>query len=124
MAMNNVGGTPQIHPGLLEQFKRTESAPAHEGTGGKAGSGPLKIGNGEQGGDRAEISADARRLNDLRRTLEGSRQAYAGLPEVRQERLAQVRERLDSGYYHSEEVRQTVAERLGSVLRRLETLID
>jgi len=68
------------------------------------------------GGDQAEISSKARALVDLRGVLDAGRAAVQGEQEVRAERLAMVRERLESGFYQSSTVREKVAGSLMSVM--------
>jgi hypothetical protein len=70
-----------------------------------------------------EISANARKMADLRRTIDQSREALAAAPDLRQERIAQARERIQAGFYDSREVREEVAGKLSQVLRRLDSLI-
>jgi hypothetical protein len=44
------------------------------------------------------------------------------LPDVRPEKVAAARERLATGFYHSVEVRQAVAERVAGVVNSLDNL--
>jgi hypothetical protein len=66
--------------------------------------------------DHAQISDDARRLVDLRQAVDVGRAAVERASEVRDERVAQVRERLESGFYQSTEVRERVAERISGLI--------
>jgi len=72
--------------------------------------------------DRAEISTSARRLVDLRAAYDAGRRAAVDEPDVRAEKVAQARERLASGFYHSAAVRDKVAEKLVGVFGGLERL--
>lgn len=67
-------------------------------------------------GDQAEISSKARALVDLRGALDAGRAAVDREPETRAERLATVRERLESGFYQSATVREKVAGGLMTVM--------
>lgn len=61
--------------------------------------------------DEVDISGDAR----LAQTLDRVSKAIQETPEVREERVAEVRQKLDSGQYDSPEVLEDVAERITSV---------
>lgn len=73
-------------------------------------------------GDRAEISANARDLVDLRASVDAGRTAIAQEPDVRAERVAAAKERLAAGHYHTAEVRQKTAARLQGVIEGLDRL--
>ncbi len=77
---------------------------------------------GANPGDHAVISSNARVLVDLRAAVDTGREVIASTPDVRHERLAQVRERLAAGYYQSAEVRQRVAGRVLKVIDALDSL--
>ena len=62
--------------------------------------------------DRAEISTRAQELVDLRQAVDSGRAALVEEPDVRADRVAEVKERLASGFYQSAEVRDQVAGRL------------
>jgi hypothetical protein len=72
--------------------------------------------------DRAEISAGARSLVDLRAAVDAGRAALAEDSGSRPERVAAARTRLASGYYGTEAVRLATADRLRGVLDQLDTL--
>ena len=120
MAMHNIGRPPQVQPGSLERFRR-QAGSTHDKEGATA---TPATRTDPAAGERLEISDRARQLESMRRTLLAGRRAYDETPEVRPERLAEVRSRLESGAYEAPEVRQTVAERLGAVLRKLDALIE
>ena len=63
----------------------------------------------EAAGDRIEVSNDAKRAQELQsRLAEEARNA----PEIREDRVAEARARLEAGEYDSEAVRETIANRL------------
>lgn len=71
----------------------------------------------EANADRVEISDKAREaLSDARSTEELSfaRKALDNVPELSEERTAQIQDRIKSGYYNRADVLNMVAERLGS----------
>ena len=59
--------------------------------------------------DRLEISDDALRARDMQDRL---RAEVRNTPEVREDRVAQVRERLASGEYDTDSTRRIIADRL------------
>ncbi len=63
------------------------------------------------GGDQLDISGDAR----FARTLARVQDRINETPEVRQDRVAEVQERLESGYYDSDEVIEDVADNIAAV---------
>lgn len=68
-------------------------------------------------GDEAVISDKAQQLMEMRRTYEVGLAAVAREPNLREEKLAQVRARLEEGYYESPQVRERISE---GVLRAIE----
>jgi len=66
--------------------------------------------------DQAEISPAARRLEDLKSAVDAGRAQLAREPEVREDRVALARERLQSGFYQSSVVRERVADGLMRVM--------
>jgi anti-sigma28 factor (negative regulator of flagellin synthesis) len=123
MAMHNIGRPPQVQPGALERFRKQAAGATRDKETAAAGS-ATRTDSQAVAGERLEISDQARKLESMRRALLAGRRAYEEAPEVRPERLAEVRARLDSGVYETQEVRQTVADRLGAVLRKLDALIE
>jgi hypothetical protein len=119
MAMDRIDKPSLVGRNVLEQFQRAGAQAAGSGRAGDAPGG----GTAEPA-ERAEISSRARRLVELRQTLATARSAYEALDADggRTTRLEQVRARLATGAYHTEEVRQAVAGRLVGVLRRLSEL--
>ena len=62
--------------------------------------------------DTVSISSQARHLSDNEATKQSAQIRAESLPEVRQERIAAVKERIASGYYNSEEFKDALADRL------------
>ncbi|MFH1844485.1 MAG: flagellar biosynthesis anti-sigma factor FlgM [bacterium] len=124
MAMNNIDRPSHVQPGILEQFQKSAGKTRRQNETGSPDDGTLNVGPGSAPADRAEISENARKLEDLSTLHKAGQRAMESVPDVRQDRIAQARERLESGYYNSDEVRQDVAGRLGAVLKKLETLLD
>jgi hypothetical protein len=120
MGTQKVGGFQNIGQRILDRFRtapsdqepRTGRAPADRPDSG----GPART------GDRVEISGKAREMMKLRDTVNAGREALERSPEVRQERLAEVKSRLGRGYYESPVVHERVATRVGRVLDRIDEL--
>jgi len=72
--------------------------------------------------DRAEISETARRLMDIRQTMESGLDAMEALPEVRDNKVAEARQRLAKGFYHSVQVTNEVAEKLNRTFDAIDEL--
>jgi hypothetical protein len=111
MTVNNVDHSHQTPSPRVDSYAATGR--------GRNGifAGPKDLGNeGPQPPttDRASISEDAHRLAALRRVVDAGRAALAGDEAPRAARLVQVRERLASGFYHSAEVRDQVAEKISA----------
>jgi len=124
MAMNNIGRPSQVQPGILEQFQKSAGKTRRQNETDSPDDGKLKVGPGSVPADRAEISENARKLEDMSQMYKAGQRALETVPDIRQDRVTQARERLESGYYNSDEVRQDVSGRLGAVLKKLETLLD
>ena len=72
--------------------------------------------------EKAEISAAAYRMMSLRRDVIAGRQALADEPDTRMDRVAEVKARLNQGYYRSQYVESTMAERLVQLMKDLEDI--
>ena len=59
--------------------------------------------------DTAEISAKARSLMEMKQAYDAGLEAVEKMPDTRADKLAQVRSRLEEGFYNSTEVREKVA---------------
>ncbi|MBK8166119.1 MAG: flagellar biosynthesis anti-sigma factor FlgM [bacterium] len=116
MAMDKINGSPLLRQGLLDRFRGSERGSTHLGAPDSTNQ-PAK-----KPADKADISDAAHRLVDLRAAVEAGRAALAQVPDVRPEKVAAARERLATGFYQSAEVRQAVAERVGSVIESLDSL--
>jgi hypothetical protein len=121
MAMPKIDTTSFLPPRQAEAYAKSPKPPtAAPSTAATEGS--LPVGPHPSHGDRAEISAGARDLVDLRASVDAGLAAFDGLPDVRAERVAVARERVASGYYQSSEVQSKTAERLKNVLKSLDSL--
>lgn len=124
MAMRNVEHTGGLKPQQLQHYLKPALAAAKGRQGQAAPSAnEAAVASGKApAGDRLELSDQSRRLETLQETLEAGRRALAAEPDVREDRVAAAKANLAAGVYERDQVRQTVAARLGSVLRKLEDL--
>jgi|GEM_PF-1925475 len=121
MAMDKINGTPFIQPGALDKFQGTQRSDKKDDTSssqtlGKDGAGQTPP------ADTVVISDTAHRLMDLRQAVDTGRLALAGLPEMREDKVAQARERLESGFYQSQEVQDKVAAKLQGVFGKMDDI--
>lgn len=104
--IGNIGGThgniPQRRIGSQEAQGKS-AAPAGDAARDSAGS-------ASQSGDSAEISASTQDL------LAKAREAFDSTPAVREDRVAEVKQRIASGYYNNSEVIDALASGLTGVL--------
>jgi len=122
MAMRNVEQTGGLKPQQLQQYLKPAVTAAKGRPGQTSSKEAAAAGANAPAGDRLELSDRSRRLETLQETLAAGRRALAAEPDVREERVAAAKANLAAGVYEREQVRQTVAARLGSVLRKLEDL--
>lgn len=118
MAMDKINGSPLLRQGLLDRFRGAERQGTQAGGPDPSAQGA----NGSKPADTANISDAARRLVDLKAAVDAGRAALSQLPDVRPEKVTAARERLATGFYHSVEVREAVAERVGGVINSLDNL--
>lgn len=105
MVTNRINGSENVSRDMMERFQENRTQPGKEILPEKS----------ESIRDTADISLNAKRLNALHDAIESGLKAVESVPEVRQDRVAEVRSRLDRGFYHSVEVRYRIAERLGAM---------
>lgn len=121
MVMERITGFSNLSRELLSRFGGSESARSPVDPGPDS---PLSSGgpNKPPVQDKADISPKAHRLEALRNAMESGLQALEAVPEVRPDRVAEARARLDRGFYNSLEVRSRVAERLDDVAQKMEDI--
>jgi hypothetical protein len=112
MTMNRIPGADLGRAQQADQYAR----PQRRRADGADGPGNVATPPAQQAADQAEISDRARAMVDLRAAVDAGRAALDALPDVRADRLATVRERLESGYYQSAAVREKVAGQLLGVM--------
>jgi len=83
-------------------------------------SGGRSIKDNEASGNKAkskESRKSASQLSELSKLVSRARVKAAGIDNVREEKIAEVRQRLAEGYYNSPEVRDELASRLAEKLK-------
>ena len=84
------------------EFRRVEGTRK----GGKAQkAGPSHV-------DRSEISSNAKRLSETQAQVETLATQVAGQPEVRTEKIAEVQEKINNGFYDSPEFIDRLADKM------------
>lgn len=109
-------------PRVLARFQQTQRADS-EAEARKTEE--VKAGEARRpSGEKLEISASAHKVAEMRSLVEAGRCRLEAEPEVRADRVAEARRRLDAGVYATTEARQRTAEQLSPVLRDLSRLLD
>lgn len=62
--------------------------------------------------DRSEISSNAKRLSETQAQIETLATQVASQPEVRTEKIAEVQEKINSGFYNSPEFIDQLADKM------------
>lgn len=62
--------------------------------------------------DRSDISSDAQALSETNAQINTINTSVSSLPDIRNEKIAEVRSKIEKGYYNSEEFLDKLAERL------------
>lgn len=65
-----------------------------------------------QTADKSEFSSGAQRLSETRAQFETISTAIIGQPDIRTEKVAEVKEKIEQGYYNSEEFIDKLADKL------------
>lgn len=121
MAMDPINGSPMYQPGGVDKFlnsaqENKNKKPAENLDHTSLTSRPA------QPADTMEISDAAHRLVELRSAVDTGRNALEALPDVRDDRVALAKKRLEQGFYNSSQVRDEVAVKLGSVFDSMDEL--
>jgi len=62
--------------------------------------------------DRSDISSGAQSLNETKAQSDTIAASLSSLPDIRNEKIAEVRSKIENGYYNSDEFLEKLAERL------------
>jgi len=127
MGANKIERPLITDPRLLARFQQTQRAEADADVrkSEQAKSESSKSGDaGRLAGEKLEISPSARKVAEMRTLVEAGRSRLEAEPEVRADRVAAAKRRLEAGVYSTDEARQRTAEQLSPVLRDLSRLLD
>ena len=69
---------------------------------------------------KVEISPEARERAASQEALQLAKEQYNELPDTRQEVIAEVKEKIAAGWYETQIVRETLTDKLVSLLRSME----
>lgn len=122
MGANKIERPLVTDPRILARFQQTQR--------GEADAEARKLAEAKTGdvrrptGEKLEISSSAHRVADMRSLVEAGRTRIEAEPEVRADRVAVARRRLEAGVYTTAEARQRTAEQLSPVLQDLSRLLD
>lgn len=122
MGANKIERPLVTDPRILARFQQTQR--------GEADAEARKLAEAKTGdvrrptGEKLEISSSAHRVADMRSLVEAGRTRIEAEPEVRADRVAAARRRLEAGVYTTAEARQRTAEQLSPVLQDLSRLLD
>ncbi len=122
MAMDKIHGSPLLRHGAVDNFRKTKEATSEASS--KETDRLSSQGSEAQGkqifGDQAIISPAGKQLVELRQAVDTGRAALASLPDVREEKVTEVRDKLQKGFYNSQVVHDKVASRLADVFLGME----
>ena len=65
-----------------------------------------------ENGDKIEISTAAKKLQDSQAIFKSAVAALKNTPEVREDKVQEVRDKIEQGYFSSKEVKGDLAEKL------------
>lgn len=122
MGANKIERPLVSDPRILARFQQTQR--------GEADAEARKLAEAKTGdvrhsaGEKLEISSSARKVADMRSLVEAGRSRIEAEPEVRADRVAEAKRRLEAGVYTTAEARQRTAEQLSPVLQDLSRLLD
>jgi len=114
MSMNKINGSDLVRQNMLEKFQGTTRSEKDKAEG-SAQEESTAAARPTIPGDKAEISETAQKLMELRQAIHAGRSALVNEPDIREDKVAEVKQRLDQGFYNSVEVRDEVAEKLRQV---------
>jgi Anti-sigma-28 factor, FlgM len=119
MAMEKINGSPLMRPGVLDRFQVGK-----KDKDDKAKSGGVNTSNvpDHVPADKAEISDTAHQLMDLRAAVDVGRAALESVADVREDKVAEAKKRVEQGYYNSQVVQDELAETLSKVLGNMDEI--
>ena len=120
MSMDKINGSSVLRQGILDSTKHNERIDDQK----KADQAQSLVPSQTPGlpGDTAVISDTAHRLMEMRQAMEVGYAALAALPDMRQDKVDQARERLAQGHSDPSQVRDKVASGVGKVIKGMEAL--
>ena len=121
--MDRINSQNLVRPGLVDKYKGAQRSDSAQQADTEQATGLEKSNTRPTiPADSADISEAARKMVDLRAAVDTGRMALEELPDVRDEKVALARKRLEQGFYQSAEVQGEVAAKLGNVLKQMDDL--
>jgi len=105
----------------LNKFKKVDAEKS--GNAGNDCSVKAGIDQTRNASEKLDISQKAHNLKKLKEIMDAGKAALAEEPPVREEKVADVRQKLADGYYQSADVKAEVAAELSSLMRRMDKLL-
>ncbi|MBU8871892.1 MAG: flagellar biosynthesis anti-sigma factor FlgM [Gemmatimonadales bacterium] len=125
MSMNKIDGSQLIPTRQLDSSEAAVASKKSDATRDIPAKGTASDIDSEKGvksKDTLEISAEARNLMETRQVYDAGLESVKEIPETRADKLAQVRSRLEEGFYNSTEVRDKVANGVEDTFRGIDEL--
>lgn len=122
MSTPKIDRSDVLHQKMLQNFRKP-AAPEGQREAGVLRETPATGGLVGANGEKLEISASARRLEEMRDLLAAGRRALEDVPDVRADRVAAAKQKVTIGAYEDPKVRLRVAADLTAVSQRLDKLL-
>ncbi|MDX2473993.1 MAG: flagellar biosynthesis anti-sigma factor FlgM [Candidatus Krumholzibacteria bacterium] len=121
MSMDKIDGSSVLRQGILDNTRQSERIDDQKKKKDQA-TGPAPSALPGLTGDTAVISDMAHRLMEMRQAMEVGYAALEALPEIRQDKVAQARDRLSQGSVGSDAVRGKIADGVAKVFKGMDSL--
>ena len=92
----------------ISQIAQSYGVELHKAAGNKAVTKPEKA----RKADSVSVSKEGKVLNNSAASVDTTSKRIQGLPEIRQNRVDEVKERIRNGFYNTSEFRQELADKL------------
>ncbi len=93
----------------IEQIANTYGVDLQKMAGNKSASKPEKS---ERKSDSVSVSKEAKDISSTKASAETTSRRIEALPDVRADKVAEVKERIQNGFYDTEKFRSELAEKL------------
>lgn len=124
MATNKIDRSLNLQSNMLQNFQQASRAETRDGgeTARAAASGSTAA-DALRSGEKLEISESARKLSRMGQLLDAGKQALAAEPDIRQDRVAEARQKISEGAYDEPAAKRQLAENLAATLDKIGNFI-